>query len=179
MGDTGPCGPCTEIHYDRLGNRDAAFLVNNDDPTCIEIWNLVFIQVLSPFQLFLCVSTSYLVPLHEVLWKSILKDQECVIILVTIISVAYACVGMWFHKPLFFFFLMFGVLQFNRENDGILKPLPAKHVDTGMGFERLTSVLQNKMSNYDTDVFMPIFAAIQQARIRCLKLFFVISFLHR
>ncbi|MCB9016600.1 MAG: alanine--tRNA ligase [Lentimicrobiaceae bacterium] len=100
MGDTGPCGPCSEIHVDIRNDDDrnkinGADLVNTGDPLVIEIWNLVF-------------------------------------------------------------------MEFNRLANGNLQPLPAKHVDTGMGFERLCMVLQNKQSNYDTDVFQPVIGRISE-----------------
>jgi alanyl-tRNA synthetase len=93
MGDTGPCGPCSEIHINLSDDYDNPELVNAGSPDCIEIWNLVFIQ-------------------------------------------------------------------FNRDETGKLHELPAKHVDTGMGFERVCAVLQNKKSNYDTDVFSPLITKV-------------------
>ncbi len=106
MGETGPCGPCSELHIDLTpeGNTEGR-LVNKGDARCMEIWNLVFIQ-------------------------------------------------------------------FNANPDGTFSPLPAKHVDTGMGFERATSIIQGtkglkdfasaKISNYETDIFRPIFDALEK-----------------
>ncbi len=95
MGETGPCGPCSEIHIDLTQDFSGGNLVNTGDARVMEIWNLVFIQN-------------------------------------------------------------------NRNDKGELEPLPAKHVDTGMGFERVCAVLQGKNSNYDTDVFMPIISRIAE-----------------
>jgi alanyl-tRNA synthetase len=106
MGDTGPCGPCSEIHVDLTPAGDTkGSLVNKGDARCIEIWNLVFIQ-------------------------------------------------------------------FNANPDGTFTPLPAKHVDTGMGFERVTGIIQctkgfkdfanAKISNYETDIFRPIFDELEK-----------------
>ncbi len=100
MGESGPCGPCSEIHVDLRSDEDrkmteGALLVNRDHPEVIEIWNLVFIQ-------------------------------------------------------------------FDRKADSKLQPLPAQHVDTGMGFERLCMVLQGVKSSYDTDIFAPLIAEVER-----------------
>ena len=100
MGESGPCGPCSEIHVDLRTPEEKAKvsgleLVNNDHPQVVEIWNLVF-------------------------------------------------------------------MQYNRKADGSLENLPAKHIDTGMGFERLCMALQQKSSNYDTDVFTPLIEKVEE-----------------
>ena len=93
MGESGPCGPCSEIHIDLTPDASGGELVNAGDHRVMELWNLVFIQ-------------------------------------------------------------------YNRTTDGQLEPLPSKHVDTGMGFERVTAVMQGKTSNYDSDIFTPLFDRI-------------------
>ena len=105
MGDTGPCGPCSELHVDLTPDGDTrGALVNKDDPRCIEIWNLVFIQ-------------------------------------------------------------------FNANADGSFGPLPQRHVDTGLGLERTTAIIQGTknftefsgtVSNYETDIFRPIFDELEE-----------------
>ena len=95
MGETGPCGPCSEIHIDITPDGSGAKLINADSPLAIELWNLVFIQ-------------------------------------------------------------------FNRLGDSSLEPLPSKHVDTGLGLERVAKVLQGKRSNYATDLFVPIIEAVEK-----------------
>ncbi len=95
MGETGPCGPCSEIHIDLTPDKSGGNLVNADNPNVIEIWNLVFIQ-------------------------------------------------------------------FNRDKKSKLHSLPAKHIDTGMGFERLCAVLNHTNSNYDTDLFTPLLDKIHE-----------------
>ena len=100
MGESGPCGPCSEIHVDLRTEEEKALipgveLINNDHPQVVEIWNNVF-------------------------------------------------------------------MEFNRKADGSLEKLPAQHVDTGMGFERLCMALQGKKSNYDTDVFTPLIAKVEE-----------------
>ena len=138
MGDQGPCGPCSEIHYDRVGGgRDAASLVNADDPNVLEIWNVVFIQVRQAKGT-VCTAQNMAPGQQHV-------HQQCA---------SVQSQALMVHVPLL-------LLQYNREADSSLKPLPAKHVDTGMGMERVASVLQGKVSNYATDVFTPIFDAIR------------------
>ena len=103
MGDTGPCGPCSEIHINTGDDYENPEYVNAGTPECIEIWNLVFIQ-------------------------------------------------------------------YNRDGNGKLHDLPAKHVDTGMGFERVCALLQKKTSNYDTDVFSPLIRKISEiSKVKYLK----------
>ena len=131
MGETGPCGPCSEIHVDLRGDQERAAvpgqtLVNRDDPRVMEIWNLVFIQ----YNAVLGVGDEGLGTGEENSEGSS--------------GVAGGAAPAPKPQPL----------------TPTLTPLAAKHVDTGMGFERICAVLQGKTSNYDTDLFAPILAAL-------------------
>jgi alanyl-tRNA synthetase len=122
MGETGPCGPCSEIHVDLTDDFSGSKLVNAGDPRVMEIWNLVFIQY-----------NAYL----EGEGPEILRDWD---------------VTPQGERNKLSFKSREEIIAKYRQ----LAPLPAKHVDTGMGFERICAVMQGKKSNYDTDVFTPI-----------------------
>ena len=139
MGDTGPCGPCSEIHIDLTPKRTGAALINQDDPRVIEIWNLVFMQ-------------------YNARWR---PGGEKRMLQFDIIDVPEDVGDPNEYRHLY------RLEKFGTANrDEFLTKcrelvaLPAKHVDTGMGLERVCAVLQGKHSNYDTDLFTPIFEAI-------------------
>ena len=149
MGDQGPCGPCTEIHYDRIGGRDAAHLVNLDDPNVLEIWNNVFIQYnrevcacTPPIRCEYYITLGALRKISQVDLTQRLWSGECDILHMKDMEEPYYI--EWDRS--------FNCLLM-AQADGSLRSLPAKHVDTGMGLERVTSILQDKMSNYATDLF--------------------------
>ena len=142
MGDTGPCGPCSEIHIDLTPDKSGGGLVNAGDHRVMEIWNLVFIQfnaVLRPGGEEAVREFERIKPPEG--WTGDLNEGRR--------ASRIERFGTADRSTF---------LARNRT----LTPLPARHVDTGMGFERICAVLAGKGSNYDTDVFAPIFAAIQQ-----------------
>ena len=133
MGDVGPCGPCSEIHYDGRSDEErkkvpGASLVNNDDPQVIEIWNNVFME-------------------FERKWKKPGAAQE-----LAKFDLDYS--GLENEKS--------KAKEAKRVELTHLEKLQKQHVDTGMGFERLVRVLQGKQSNYDTDVFTPLLNKIEE-----------------
>jgi alanyl-tRNA synthetase len=143
MGETGPCGPCSEIHFDGRSNEErakqsGAELVNADDPNVIEIWNNVFMQFNRVWDDDKGGITALMadVETYTVYYKAEVKKGS------VIDPKKYRQ-----HKA----------VEYSK-----LVELPNKHVDTGMGFERLVRVLQGKTSNYDTDVFMPLIEFISE-----------------
>jgi alanyl-tRNA synthetase len=131
MGDTGPCGPCTEIYYDRTPDRSGGPQVNGDDPRVMEIWNLVFIQFNAEW-----------INDGEKAAKEF--DRFVGSVEERVARFGTADRNQWVAK--------------NRK----LSPLPDKHVDTGMGFERITQVLQGKQDNYGIDLFDPFWHALTE-----------------
>ncbi|GAB5537452.1 MAG: alanine--tRNA ligase [Rubricoccaceae bacterium] len=143
MGDTGPCGPCSEIHVDLRDDRERALvpgaeLVNQDDPRVMEIWNLVFIQY-NAFRKASHARENKLAELAGDVGASETEEER---------NEMKARLSQYESSDL--------------DWDTWLEPLPAKHIDTGMGFERICAVLQGKTSNYDTDLFTPILDALSK-----------------